>query len=94
MNFSYKIQVGGNVVNYYATAESENHKAYTYDGSGEVNSISTINYIMYASSSMNDFVERINNHGATKMVEDENDSAPASSGMSWGANSSDDEDEE
>ena len=56
MNFSYKIQVGGNVVNYYATAESEKHKAYTYDGSGEVNSISTINYIclLYTSPSPRD----------------------------------------
>lgn len=94
MNFYYKIKVGDYIVNYVASAESEDHKADTYDGSGETGAISTINSIMHDSKSMTDFVAKIKSHGATSMMEEDSPvAAPASSGMTWGSNSSDEDDE-
>ena len=92
MNFSYNVLAGtSGQVNISFEAEDANSMPSTPSGSGEPGVKQSLEMILIEAGSANKFVELVKKYPGYQMVEDS--PAPASSGSSWGSNSSDDDDE-
>ena len=94
MRYEYKITAGsGAIVEIGFSAEDMESKPYGYTAGGDSSIVTSIGSMVAQSNSVHHFEKMIDNHNGYSIMED--DPAPASSsGMSWGANSDDDDEEE
>ncbi len=93
MRYEYKIAAGsGAIIEIGFSAEDMESKPYGYTAGGDSSIVSSIGSMVAQSESVHHFEKMMNNHNGYSIMEDDSDSKPSSS-MSWGSNSSDDEDE-
>ena len=93
MRYEYKVSAGSSVIIHIGfSAEDMESKPYGYTAGGDSSVVTSIGSMVAQSDSVHHFEEMMENHKGYSIMED--DPAPASSsGMSWGANSDDDEEE-
>ena len=93
MRYEYTIVSGaGNTIDIGFEADDMDSKPYGYTAGGDSSVVSSIGAMVAQSSSVKHFEEMMGNHNGYSIVED-NPAPSYSSSMSWGSNSSDDEDE-
>ncbi len=93
MRYEYKIASGsGAIVEIGFSAEDMESKPYGYTAGGNASVVSSIGALVAQSDSVHHFEEIMENHNSYSVIKD--DPSPSyPSSMSWGSNSSDDEDE-
>ena len=93
MKYSYKIQIGDSVSELSFEAENKKSKPssqMSFVGSSEAQM--TVAVMMSDSASIEEFEEKVGNHGGCSWIDDPNPPS-SSSGMSWGSSSASDDDE-
>ena len=93
MRYEYKIRVGNEDLDFSFEADDKSSKPTGVCASGSADCVRTLSIMVSECNDVDHFEEMINNHRGCMMINDEKNSY-SSSGMSWGANSADDEDEE
>tara|TARA_Y100000816_G_scaffold199977_1_gene146718 strand:- start:4054 stop:4335 length:282 start_codon:yes stop_codon:yes gene_type:complete len=93
MRYEYKVSAGSSgIIHIGFLAEDMESKPYGYTAGGDSSVVSSIGAMVAQSESVHHFEEMMSSHSGYSIMEDDSDSKPSSS-MSWGSNSSDDEDE-